>query len=511
VRGLAGENESTPVPGRRLLPALALAATLLALGAPAAHHAPIAHAAASSGHPTRLDGRTAALASGDLAVVRADGDCLRMREEPGLGAGVLSCLAEGSTVTTLAGTATLDGFAWREVTASALHGWVAERYIVAVSATSVPGASCGSATSTSLTAGISGGLPAGGGISLLLWGGGTAQGLRDAAVERGCQPRSVWATGADGGLIGYIFGAPPSVNRAWLALFPDGRIPAPHALLLRCEAPGAGSAAISAGSTRTLLPAASAAAPLRVGAATAPEVIAQAAIIVDDASGAVLFEKDAHLPLAPASLTKIATAIATLEGAELGAAVTSTVDARAMPGSSVMGLRPGDCFSVRDLLHGLLLPSGNDAALALGRYVAGSDEAFLTRLQTMLDRLGLDDTRFIDPHGLGGDGHASSAHDIAMLARYAMQLPDFAEMVTTRSWTATGARTLTMLNGNSFLTRYDGADGVKTGFTEEAGRTFAASATRDGRRLHVVLLNAPERFTDAELLLDWAFATFDWP
>jgi D-alanyl-D-alanine carboxypeptidase len=182
-----------------------------------------------------------------------------------------------------------------------------------------------------------------------------------------------------------------------------------------------------------------------------------------------------------------------------------------MPGSSVMGLRAGDCFSVRDLLHGLLLPSGNDAALALGRYVAGSDQAFVTRMHTMLDRLGLSDTTFVDPHGLGGDGHASSAHDIAMLARYAMQLPDFAEMVTTRSWTADGSRTLTMRNVNSFLTRYGGADGVKTGFTEEAGRTLAASATREGRRLHVVLLNAPERFTDAERLLDWAFANFDWP
>ena len=232
---------------------------------------------------------------------------------------------------------------------------------------------------------------------------------------------------------------------------------------------------------------------------------------MDEASGAVLFDKEGHLALAPASLTKIATAIVALEGAELDIGVTSNVDARAMPGSSVMGLRPGDCFSVRDLLHGLLLPSGNDAALALGRYVAGSDEAFVTRMHTMLDRVGLDDTRFIDPHGLGGDGHASSAHDVAMLARYAMQLPDFAELVTTRSWTADGSRTLTMRNVNSFLTRYGGADGVKTGFTEEAGRTLAASATRDGRRLHVVLLNAPERFTDAERLLDWAFDNFDWP
>ena len=115
-----------------------------------------------------------------------------------------------------------------------------------------------------------------------------------------------------------------------------------------------------------------------------------------------------------------------IEGTDLDAWVVSNVDATAMPDSSVMGLRVGDCFTVRDLLYGLLLPSGNDAALVLARYIAGGEEAFVDRMHAMLDRLRLGETGFIDPHGLGGDGHASSAYDLAMLTRYAMEIPSSA-------------------------------------------------------------------------------------
>ena len=118
---------------------------------------------------------------------------------------------------------------------------------------------------------------------------------------------------------------------------------------------------------------------------------------------------------------------------------------------------------------------------------------------------------FIDPHGLGGPLHKSSAYDIAMLARYGMSLSRFRDVVKTGSYTAKGARTLSMYNTNALLSTYPAADGVKTGFTDEAGRTLAASATKNGHRVYVVLLNDQNRDVDARALLDWAFGNFTWP
>ena len=142
-----------------------------------------------------------------------------------------------------------------------------------------------------------------------------------------------------------------------------------------------------------------------------------------------------------------------------------------MPGSTLMGLLPGDCFPVLDVLYGLMLPSGNDAALSLGRHLAGSDQRFVAQLNTLLSRLGLQDSSFENPHGLDEDGHRSSAYDLAMLARYGMTLPAFVDVVQAPGWTAVGSRNVTMRNVNRFLTSYADADGVKTGFTEDAGRT----------------------------------------
>ena len=478
--------------GRCLLHAVLIVA-LLALAAPSAS---AVHAAAESGSAGPLERPAPALGAGDLVVIHADGDCLNLREAPGLTAQILECLPERTTLTALYGTETVGGELWREVAGAELHGWVSERYLTPTP----PSLGCGG--SASIPVGISGPDSFRAGLALFVWGGGTVEGIHDAAMARGCSPQSIWATAPDGAMVGYVFGAPAPVNRSWFELFPGGRIPAPRALIMRCDdAPGRAADTSRAPSTR---------APVR-GADPAPEIGAEAAIVVDGESGDALFEQDARLPLPPASLTKIATAIVALEGADLGAWVVSDVDASEMPDSSLMGLRRGDCFTVSDLLYGLLVPSGNDAALALGRYIAGGDEAFVDRMHTMLDRLGLGETTFIDPHGLGGDGHESSAYDIAMLARYAMQIPEFREIASTRSHTALGTRTRSLSTVNYFLDLYDGADGVKTGFTEEAGYTFVGSATREGRRLYAVVLNSPDRFTDAERLLDWAFASFDFP
>ena len=250
-------------------------------------------------------------------------------------------------------------------------------------------------------------------------------------------------------------------------------------------------------------PAASALAP--------PPITAASAVVLDEASGAVLFDKGAHDLRAPASLTKIATAVIALERGDLDATVAIDVDSRTMYRSTVMGLIPGDTFTLRDLLYGMMLPSGNDAALAIGRHLAGSDAAFVDEMNMLAERLGLWDTNFANPHGLGARDHLTSARDLALLSRYAMSVPGFAEVVATGTWTASGSRTLSFININGFLYQYPGADGLKTGYTRRAGPTLAASAVRDGHRIYVVLLNAPQREADAAALMDWAFASFQWP
>ncbi len=243
----------------------------------------------------------------------------------------------------------------------------------------------------------------------------------------------------------------------------------------------------------------------------APVVEAAAVVVLDEASGAVLHEHNARTPLPPASLTKIATAVVAIEHGELDRLVDIDVDGRDMPWSSLMGLRPGDRFTLHDLLYGLMLPSGNDAALAIGRAVSGSDTAFVEEMNELLARLGLTTSRFANPHGLGAPGHRASALDLALLARYAMSLDEFVELSTATSWTANGNREIEMRNGNGFLGSYEGADGVKVGYTHRAGHTLVASAGRDGNRVYVALLDAPKSAADAGKLLDWAFANHAWP
>jgi serine-type D-Ala-D-Ala carboxypeptidase (penicillin-binding protein 5/6) len=233
--------------------------------------------------------------------------------------------------------------------------------------------------------------------------------------------------------------------------------------------------------------------------------------VLDEASGTLLYARNASRPLPPASLTKIATAVVAPASRWLDETATVDIDSREMKSSTVMGLLPGDRFSLRDLLYGLMLPSGNDAALAIGHHIAGSDAAFVEMMNALAARLGLEDTHFANAHGLSTRGHLSSAHDLSLLARHAMGIPEFREIVGTRTHVASGSRTIGLSNVNPFLLSYRGADGVKTGFTWRSGRTMLASATRDGHRVYVVLLNAPEMEKDAQALMDWAFASFRWP
>ena len=495
------------VPRFRLFIGLLLAAVILAGMPPSTP----AHAAGPDTAATveSFAGRDP-LPPGSSAVVRAEGDCLRMRESGSLSARSVTCLPEGTQVLVLPSTTDADGLRWQLVSSGAVTGWVADQYLQPyVAAPAAAGPAC-TAKPTSFKPGLTGFVPTQGGTGMVVWGGGTLAGVENAMVARGCVPKAVWTSRADGELVGYLFGAPDFVNNAWRTTFADGWVSGGRVLLIVCENPANGQVTAAALPTPGGIPA-RAPAPIFTGRTPAPAVTSAAVAVVDEASGALLYDKKAHERLAPASLTKIATAIVAIEGMEPNAVITTDVDSRKMYESSVMGLVPGDCFAANELLYGLMLPSGNDVALAIARYQAGSDAAFVQSMNTLVKRLGLTNTTFIDPHGLGGPQHKSSAYDIAMLSRYGMSLPRFRDVVKTGSYTARGARTLSMYNTNALLSTYPAADGVKTGFTDEAGRTLAASATKNGRRVYVVLLNDQNRDVDARALLDWAFANHTWP
>ena len=239
-----------------------------------------------------------------------------------------------------------------------------------------------------------------------------------------------------------------------------------------------------------------------------PFVSAHSIAILDADCGAVLYGRDPDEQFQPASLTKLMTAAVALDYADLTDMYTSDVDGALMHdenGSTVMGLRPGQELSLEDLLYGLLLPSGNDAALVIARGVAGSDGRFADMMNDKVAALGLENTHFTNPHGLTDEGLHSSAYDMAVIARYAMQNPELRKIVSTVYWQPRWDGPM-VWNGNELIGKYDGADGVKIGYTEEAQQTIVASATRDGRRIIASLMRSQDRYTDAERVLDWAFS-----
>jgi D-alanyl-D-alanine carboxypeptidase len=239
-------------------------------------------------------------------------------------------------------------------------------------------------------------------------------------------------------------------------------------------------------------------------------VSATNAIVIDGDSGQILWARDANTPTPPASLTKIATALVVLDHAKLGDAVRVQLDSRRMSGSTVMGLHPGDVLTVEDLLYGLMLPSGNDAALVLARHVAGTREGFAELMNEKVRSLGLTGTNFVNPHGLDAAAHLSTAYDMAMLAREGMHSPIFQSLASSRTYETPRGGGFDLRNLNQLLWRYRDADGIKIGYTPAAGRTIVASATRDGHRVYVAALKSNDIYADSAALLDWAFASYSW-
>jgi D-alanyl-D-alanine carboxypeptidase len=240
-----------------------------------------------------------------------------------------------------------------------------------------------------------------------------------------------------------------------------------------------------------------------------PVLSASAAAVIEEPCHAVVHSYNAHTRLSPASLTKIVTALVAAERVDLAQTIDVTVDGPALSASTnatIMGLQPGQSLGMVDLLYGMLLPSGNDAALQIAEYIAGNEAEFADLMNAKVKEYGLEDSHFANPHGLDEPGHYTSAYDIALLGSHLLDDPDLAAIVGTRSYQPywDGPR---VNNLNLLLGQYPGALGVKTGYTPQAGQTIVAAAERNGRRFIVAVLGSADNFADATALLDWAFAS----
>ena len=219
-------------------------------------------------------------------------------------------------------------------------------------------------------------------------------------------------------------------------------------------------------------------------AAAASPATAGAYCVMDAQTGEVICQKNAYARMEMASTTKVMT-----EG-------------------SSMYLRAGDVYTLEDLLLGMMLVSGNDAALAVARTVAGSEASFVRLMNEKAQELGMCDTHFDNPHGLHSQEHYTSAYDLALLCGYAMQNAEFCRIVGCKSAgikELTRGETRVMVNKNRFIYAFEGADGIKIGYTRRAGRCLCASAGRDGKRMICVLLNDADWFASAAELLEEAF------
>jgi D-alanyl-D-alanine carboxypeptidase len=237
---------------------------------------------------------------------------------------------------------------------------------------------------------------------------------------------------------------------------------------------------------------------------SADAISAQKAILMDGSTGRILYEKDCDGQSLIASTTKIMTALIVCEQCNVLDRMRIPAAAVGIEGSS-MYLQEGEILTIQDLLYGMMLHSGNDAATALAIYCGGTVEGFAALMNDKAHSLGMENSHFVNPHGLDTPGHYSTAKDLAILATEAMKNPIFALTVSTKTVSA-GNRRLT--NHNKLLWRVDGANGVKTGYTKAAGRILVSGAQRAGRQLIAVTINAPNDWNDHEAMLEDGFSRY---
>lgn len=240
------------------------------------------------------------------------------------------------------------------------------------------------------------------------------------------------------------------------------------------------------------------------------DVTAPSAIVLEASTGRVLYEKDAHKKMPMASTTKVMTAVVALEYGNLNDVVTVSKNASGVEGSSIW-LSVGEKMTLSDMLYGLMLASGNDAAVAIAEHVGGSLDGFVELMNKKAQEIGAYDTHFANPNGLPADGHYTTAYDLALICAHAMQNEQFCEVVKTQYKTLPWEGhewDRVVKNKNKILWNYEGGNGIKTGYTKEAGRCLTAAAQRDGMQLVSVVLCAPDMFSDCMALMDYGFENY---
>ncbi len=238
-------------------------------------------------------------------------------------------------------------------------------------------------------------------------------------------------------------------------------------------------------------------------------VSAKSAVLINADNGEIIFSKNCDTKLPMASTTKIMTALLLCEYGNLEKEITVTAEMLKVEGSS-MGLLAGDKVTLHDLLYGLMLSSGNDAANVVAYTLGGSLEGFVKMMNEKACELELTSTHFETPSGLDGDSHYTTAYELALLTQYAMQNKEFKKAVSCGTATLNYGNPpykRTVTNHNKLLKKYDGAIGVKTGFTKKSGRCLVSAAERDGKFLIAVTLNAPNDWQDHQKMLDYGFSS----
>lgn len=242
-----------------------------------------------------------------------------------------------------------------------------------------------------------------------------------------------------------------------------------------------------------------------------PKIAGKSAVLLDARSGQILFAKAMDEKMHPASTTKILTALIAIESGKLEETVTIGPNPPRVEGTRVY-LEEGEKIKLRELVLAALVHSANDAALAIAEYLAGSAQDFAVKMNETAREIGALNSHFVNPHGLTEENHYSTAYDLALIGCYAMENETFREYVQAKilDWEGKAWQTR-LININKMLWRYDGADGIKTGYTSEAKSTIVASATRENRRLVAVVLasNGNALWEDAESLLDFGFGEYE--